>query len=49
MAAGKSSVNGKPEDWTIEVKSFGTSGAVSQITKQPKDANYSVLTKIFGE
>jgi hypothetical protein len=42
--------NGKPETWVSELKSFGTSGAVSQITQPPKDdTGKGRLTKIFGE
>lgn len=42
--------DGRAESWVGELKSFGTSGAVSQITGLPKDdTGKSALVKIFGE
>ena len=42
--------DGRAETWVGELKSFGTSGAVSQITALPKDdTGKSTLVKIFGE
>jgi hypothetical protein len=36
-AEGKQVVNGKPETFTMQLKSFGSSGAKSKITKTPTD------------
>lgn len=42
--------NGKSETWISELKSFGASGAVSQITGKPSDdTGKSRFVKIFGD
>jgi hypothetical protein len=44
------SPNGKAETWVSELKGYGSSGAVSQITKTPKDdTGHGKLFEIFGE